>query len=362
MASFLPRQEIRFCTSRDHTRIAYAICGKGPPLIWAQHWIHHLDLDWSCPIWRGWLELLTQRHTVIRYDWRGCGLSDRDGVEFSLEKYVEDLEAVAEAAGLTRFILFGMSNGAHTAAAYAARHPEHVTQLVLCSCQSLGRLAENPTSEQREEVNARVKMIALAWPGEHPAYAQFSAALHIPESTHEQKLSHNELLRQTTSAVNAVALIYAIALADLREMLPRIRCPALVLHARGDSIIRFDEGRKVATLIPGARFVPLESRNHVLLASEPAWQHFILAYDEFVSRSSVDRSASLLNDLTPREREILEFVAQGVDNNAIAARFEISEKTVRNHVSIIFSKLGVKSRAHAVAVAREAGYGRNMVF
>jgi pimeloyl-ACP methyl ester carboxylesterase/DNA-binding CsgD family transcriptional regulator len=361
MASFFPRQEIRFCTSRDGTRIAYAIGGKGPPLVWAQHWIHHLDLDWSSAIWRGWLEFLTQRHTVIHYDWRGCGLSDRDGIEFSLEKYVEDLEAVADAAKLAQFALFGMSNGAHTAAAYAARHPERVTQLVVCSCQSLGRLADNPTPEQIEEVNARVKMIALAWPGEHPAYAQFSASLHIPESTYDQKLSHNHLLRQTTSASNAVELIRAIARADLRPMLPQIRCPTLVLHARGDSIIRFDEGRSVATLIPGARFVPLESRNHVLLESEPAWQRFVAAYDDFVPPSSAKGTASLLNDLTPREREILEVVAQGLDNNAIAARLQISEKTVRNHVSIIFSKLGVNNRARAVAVARDAGYGRSTV-
>ena len=116
MLSSHSRQEIRFCESRDGTRIAYAIAGKGPPLLWAQHWVHHLDLDWDSPIWRGWLELLTQRHTVVRYDWRGCGLSDREGVEFSLEKYVEDLECVAEAARLSQFALFGMSNGAHTAA------------------------------------------------------------------------------------------------------------------------------------------------------------------------------------------------------------------------------------------------------
>ena len=361
MVSSYSRQDIRFCKSRDGTRIAYAIAGKGPPLLWAQHWVHHLDLDWDSPIWRGWLGLLTQRHTIVRYDWRGCGLSDREGVEFSLDKYVEDLEAVADAARLTRFALFGMSNGAHAAAAYAARNPGRVTRLVLCSCQSLGRLAGNPKPEQIEEVNARVKMIELAWPGEHPAYAQFSASLHIPESTNEQKLAHNELLCGTTSAENAAALIKAIARSDLRELLPQIRCPTLVLHPRGDSIIRFEEGRKVAALIPGAQFVPLESRNHVLLDSEPAWKQFVDAYDSFLPLSPGAQSISILKDLTPREREILEVIAQGLDNNDIAARFSISEKTVRNHVSIIFSKLGVNSRAHAVAVARDAGYGRPMV-
>lgn len=357
MPSFVPRQEIRFCTSPDGTRIAYATIGKGPPLVWAQHWIHHLDLDASSPIWRSWLELLTSRFTVVRYDWRGCGLSDRERVGFSLQKYVEDLEAVADAAGLSNFVLLGQSNGAHTAAAYAARHPERVTKIVLFSCQSIGRLAGDPTPEQIEEVNARVRMIALAWPGEHPAYAQFSASLHIPDSSAEQKLAHNDLLRQTTSPGNAVDLIHAIARADLRAMLPQIRCPALVLHARRDSIIRFEEGRKVAALIRGARFVPLEGSNHVLLDSEPAWQDFVYAFDEFLPQQSGKPSASLPDDLTPREREILEVVAQGLDNIAIAARFKISEKTVRNHVSIILGKLGVNSRARAVAVARDAGYG-----
>ena len=361
MLSFQSRQEIRFCKSRDGTRIAYAIAGKGPPLLWVQHWVHHLDLDWGSPIWRGWLELLTQRHTLVRYDWRGCGLSDRDGVEFSLEKYVEDLAAVADAARLVHFALFGMSNGAHAAAAYAARNPERVTRLVLCSCQSLGRLAGTPTPEQIDEVNARVKMIALAWPGEHPAYAQFSASLHIPELTNEQKLAHNELLCGTTSAENAVALIKAIARSDLREELPRIRCPTLVLHPRGDSIIRFEEGRKVAALIPGAQFVPLESRNHVLLDSEPAWQQFVAAYESVLPSSPAVQSLSMLKSLTPREREILGVIAEGLNNNDIAARFSISEKTVRNHVSIIFSKLGVNNRAHAVAVARDAGYGQPRV-
>ena len=351
-------QEIRFCRSRDGTRIAYAISGEGPPLLWAQHWIHHLDLDWDSPIWRPWLALLTKRHTVIRYDWRGCGLSDREGVEFSFQKYLEDLEAVVEAARLDQFALFGISNGAHTAAAFAARYPERLTRLVLNSCQACGRLADNPTPEQIEEVQARVKMIALAWPNEHMAYSQFSPSLHIPEATPEQKLAHLDLLRQTTSPENAVNLIHAIARADMRELLQQIRCPALVLHARGDQIILFEEGRSVASLIPGARFVPLETRNHVLLGTEPAWQQLKAALDDFLPLPLNGPLDATLEGLTAREREILEPVAQGLDNNEIAARLKISEKTVRNHVSTIFSKLGVNSRAQAVAFARDAGFGR----
>jgi pimeloyl-ACP methyl ester carboxylesterase/DNA-binding CsgD family transcriptional regulator len=353
-------QDIRFCTSRDGTRIAYAVCGKGPMLFWGQHWVHQLDRDWDDPIWRPWLELLTRHHSVIRFDWRGCGLSDRENVEFSFQRYVEDFEAVVEAAQLDRFVLFGMSNGAHVGAAFAARHPKRVSRLILLSCQAEGRLTDQPTQKQVDEVEARVKLIALAWEQEHAAYKQFSASLHIPDASDTQRLAHTDLLRQTTSPANVVDLIHAIAHTDLRDVLPRIRCPTLVMHARGDSIILFDEGRRAAALIPGARFVPLESTNHILLDNEPAWRKFSAELEAFIAMPEQPSYEFSLADLTLREREVLEAVAQGVDNHDIAARLAVSEKTIRNHVSAIFSKLGVKSRAQAVARARDAGLGRKL--
>jgi pimeloyl-ACP methyl ester carboxylesterase/DNA-binding CsgD family transcriptional regulator len=355
-----PPQEIRFCRSRDGIRIAYVSCGKGPPLLWAQHWIHHLDLDWESTIWRPWLDLLSARFTVVRYDWRGCGLSDRDGVTFSFKSYIEDMEAVAEASGLERFILFGMSNGAHTAATFAARHPERVSHLVLQACQSRGRLACSPTRPEIDEVEARIKMIALAWPNQHPAYSDFSPALHMPEASAAHKLAHNDLLRRITSPDNAVALIHAIAWSDQRADLARIACPTLLLHSRGDQIIAFDEGRAAAALIPGARFIPLESRNHVLVEDEPAWQRFVGALDDFLPRLPLSGMAggAFLESLTARESEVLNLLAEGLDNATIADSLGNSEKTVRNQVSTIFSKLGVSSRAQAVVRARYAGFGR----
>jgi len=217
-------------------------------------------------------------------------------------------------------------------------------------------LGINPSPEQVESLGAWLKVIELGWPGDHLVYGQFFTSLHIAEAAAEQKRAYGDLFRRTTSAANAIALIRTFARSDLRETLPRIGCPTLTLHSVGDPLIPFDDGRAVARLIPGARLVPLESRNHILLENEPAWLQFNEALDGFLPARRGD-TASNLDDLTARERDILEAVAQGLDNNTTAMRLKISAKTVRNHVSIIFSKLGVNSRAQAIVLARDAGFG-----
>jgi pimeloyl-ACP methyl ester carboxylesterase/DNA-binding CsgD family transcriptional regulator len=355
-----PAQQIRFCTSRDGTRIAYATYGTGPPLVWAAHWIHHLKFDWDSPVWRPWLSALARHHTLIRYDLRGCGLSDREGVEFTFGKLVEDLEAVVEAAGVERFALFGMTGCARIAVSYLLRHPDMASQLVLYGASACGPLARNPPREQLEETRTRLKAMELGWPQETPGYGQFFTSLHIPDANAEQSRSHNDLLRLTTSPGNAARLLQTLWESDVHDLLPQVRCPTLVLHSHQDAIQPFEEGRAIASAIPAARFVPLESRNHILLENEPAWQQFVEALDDFLPASSAGLAALALDDLTSREREVLEFVAQGLDNGRISTRLKISEKTIRNHVSTIFSKLGVNSRAHAVAVARDAGFGRRI--
>lgn len=352
-----PSQEIRFCRSRDGTRIAYGVCGKGPPLFFAPHWAHHLEYDWRNPAWRHWLALLTRHNTVIWHDWRGCGLSDRDDVELSFERYVEDYEAVIAAARLESFPIVGISNGAIFGAVYAARHPEQVTRLVLCGCQGRGRLTEL-TDKQLEEVHARWKVFQLGWADEHLAYRQFLSATHIPNASTEQRYPFNDLTRKATSPDKLVPLLDSLGRADLREILPHIRCPTLLLHARSDFVIPFDEGRMAAGLIPGARFVPLDTTNHILLDSEPSWRQFVELFNDFMPPPVAGPASQSFDDLSSREREVLEFVAQGLDNDGISARLKISEKTVRNHVSAIFSKLGMSNRAQVVAKARDAGYGR----
>ena len=357
------RQQIRFCASADGTRIAYATCGSGPPLVWVQHWIHHLELDWDHPVWRPWLSLLAKHHVVVRYDWRGCGLSDRERVQFSMDKYAEDLEAVIAASGVDRFVLFGMSGGGSAIAmSYAVRHPERVTHLVLYGCNTRGPLGDNPTAEQEAEAQARLKVIELGWPNENAGYGQFLASLHIPDSTPEQFRSYNDLLRRTTSPANAISVMNAFNRMNVERVVAKVSCPTLVTHSRGDPIIPFDQGRRVAALIPGAHFIPLESRNRIILDTEPAWQQLVEALNDFLpTRPPGGLAISSLGDLTARERQVLEVVAEGLDNYEIAARLDISEKTVRNHVSIIFSKLQIRSRAQAVALARDAGLGHRPV-
>jgi pimeloyl-ACP methyl ester carboxylesterase/DNA-binding CsgD family transcriptional regulator len=352
-----PAQQIRFCTSRDGTRLAYAVCGSGQPIVWIGHWIRHLKFDWDSLIWHPWLSMLTRDYCVIRYDWRGCGLSDRDGLEYSHEKYLEDCEAVVEAAQLRSFIMIGMAHGATTAISYAARHPERVSQLVLWGSQACGRLVREMSARDIEQLEMRLKMIELGWPNDNPAFGQFFTVLHMPDAAPEQIRSYNELLRRTTSPDTAIKLVRTFRETDVRESVPQVRCPTLVLHAREDAIIPFEEGRLVASLIPGAHFVPLESRNHIVVETEPAWQQMVEALGQFLP-APPPSAAAALDELTDRESEILELVAQGLDNGGIATRLKISDKTVRNHVSIIFDKLGVATRAQAVAFARDAGLGR----
>jgi pimeloyl-ACP methyl ester carboxylesterase/DNA-binding CsgD family transcriptional regulator len=354
-------QQIRFCVSRDGTRIAYAACGTGPPLLWLSHWVRHLDLDWECSVWRPWLSLLTRRHTLIRYDYRGCGLSDRKDVEFSIEKHIEDVEAVVEAAGLENFALLAQAGGGFVALPYAARHPQRVARLILHGCQARGRLVRGMPAEAAKESEAVFKLAEFGWRTEGVTYGQFFTTLHMPEASADQCRAYSDLLRLTTSPANAVALLRVFFEADVLEAAPRVRCPTLVLHAREDPIIPFDEGRLVASLIAGARFVPLESRNSILQETEPAWEPFVDAIEEFLPAPQPKSSGSLnalLGDLTAREDQVLELIAQGLDNGTIGLRLGISERTARNHASTIFSKLGVKKRAQAIVRAREAGFGR----
>jgi pimeloyl-ACP methyl ester carboxylesterase/DNA-binding CsgD family transcriptional regulator len=349
-----PAEQIRFCTSRDGTRIAYAVSGSGPPLVWLGQFVRHLKFDWDSPVWRPWLSFLTRRHTLIRYDFRGCGLSDREGVEFSHRRHVEDLEAVVDAAAVKRFALFGMAGGGAKAASYTERHPERVSHLVLYGSPTCARLADHPTPQQLEEAETRLRAIELGWPNSLPAYGHFYAALQIPDAPPAVFRSFNELLRRATSAAQMIALLRGYWQVDVREVLPKITCATLVMHARQDSTIPFEQGRRAAALIPNARFVPIESRNHILLEDEPGWRQFVEAFEEFLPAST----APQLDDLTARENQVLELVAQGLDYDAIAGLLGIASKTVRNQVSIIFSKLGVNSRADAIVRARDAGFGR----
>lgn len=355
-----PAQQVRFCTSRDKTRIAYATCGEGPPLVNVFRWGAHLELDWQTPVWHSWLAALGHGRKLIRYDARGCGLSDHDVEDFSLDRHVEDLEAVVQACGIERFPLVGMTGGGPIGVAYSVRHPGNVSGLVLYGSYLQGRIARSTTPEQKDETEALLRLVEMGWAREDDSFRQLYSSQSIPDATIEQFRSFNEVMRKSAPASNAAQLIRAMHAFDIKALAPQLRCPALVMHAQDDRRVPFEQGRALAAAIPNARFVPLESRNHLLLEQEPAWQKMVNELEAFLaavmpSTKPVERD---ILGLTPRESEVLELIAQGIDNRTIAHRLHMGEKTVRNNVSTIMSKLSVNTRARAIVVAREAGFGQ----
>lgn len=356
-----PSQHVRFCASRDGTRIAFATAGSGPPLVRAAHWLSHLDHEPRCPLWGPWLKLLSRRHTLIRYDGRGCGLSDRDAADFSLDRCIEDLEAVVDNCKLGRFVLFGATIGGMTALAYAARHPERVSHLIIIGSLAVGRMARNPPA-LIEQTALELKAIELGWGSDNPAFRQFFTSLFIPDSTPEQARSLNELMRVASTSQSAIRRLQPFHHIDLREAAAQVRCPTLVLHARHDARIPFEQGRALAAHIPGARFVALDSRNHWTVETEPAWAQFTAQIDAFLpALPDAPAKAGVLEALTARELQVIELLAAGLDNGTIGRRLGISAKTVRNRVSLIFDKLGVNTRPQAIVWARDAGFGRKTI-
>jgi pimeloyl-ACP methyl ester carboxylesterase/DNA-binding CsgD family transcriptional regulator len=355
----MPRldQQIRFCKSRDGAKIAVATLGRGPPLLRTAHWLSHVEHDARSPVWTHWLEELSRHHTFIRYDQRGCGLSDQSSPCTSFDAWIDDLEAVVESQGLKQFSLFGMSQGGAIAIAYAARHPERVSRLVLFGAYAKGALRRQITKAEQEEAETLLKLIRLGWGRDNPAFRQVFTSQFIPDGTRDQHQWFNDLERTTTSPDNAAAIVETLYQIDVTADAERIGVPTLVLHARDDQRVPFEEGRQLASLIPSARFVPLESRNHVLLPGEPAWPQFLLEVRAFLGDAGSISDVLRRSGLTTSEHEVLALVARGWDNGAIADALAKSEKTVRNQVSSIFAKLAVRTRAQAIVLAREAGIG-----
>jgi DNA-binding winged helix-turn-helix (wHTH) protein/alpha-beta hydrolase superfamily lysophospholipase len=265
-----PQQEIHFCTAPDGVRIAYALAGQGPPLVKAANWLNHLEYDWQSPIWSHLLYALAAEHRLIRYDERGNGLSDWDADDISFDAFVRDLESVVEATGLARFALLGISQGCAVSIAYAVRHPTRVSHLVL-----YGGFARGRSRRDRAEADTLLGLIRQGWGRENPAFRQFFASLFLPGGTPEQMQWFNDLQRITTSPENAVRILNATGSVDVSDLLPRVKVPTLVLHCRNDAAQPFDEGRRLAAGIPGARFVALESPNHLVLEGEPAWSRLL---------------------------------------------------------------------------------------
>ncbi len=279
------RQRVAFCRSADGTRIAYATSGGGYPLVKAGHWLTHLEHDWHSTIWRPFLDALNRQFNVIRYDQRGNGLSEWDVSDFSLDRFVEDLEAVVEASGVGRFALYGTSQGAPIAVAYACRHPEKVSHLVLHGGYEKGRLVRAAESD-RAQGEAILTLMRHGWGKANSPFIDAFATMFIPDGSRAQIESLADLQRQTTSPQNAVSIRSAVDGFDVSDLLEKIGVPTLVIHARDDGVQPLEQAYRLASRIPKAEFLMLESRNHVILPEEKAWPVLFDGLGRFVLDAS----------------------------------------------------------------------------
>jgi pimeloyl-ACP methyl ester carboxylesterase/DNA-binding CsgD family transcriptional regulator len=351
---------IRFCISRDGTRIAYAVSGEGPPLVKAIHLASHLETEADHPVLGAMLATIAQGRKLVRYDPRGFGLSDREVSDFSLQRHLEDFAAVVDAAGVARFAIIGFAGGGAVAAHYAAQHTERVSHLVFYGAFLLGRTVRSVTPEEKAETEMLLHLVEVGWGKDDPAFRQLYTSQYVPDGSAEQFSAFNELLRRAASPANAARFMRELHASDLRAAAARLCCPTLVLHARGDRRVPFEQGRALAAAIAGSRFVSLDSRNHALLPGEPALAQFAAELDAFLvapAACAVAAQPASFDELTRREREVLDQLARGLDNASIGEKVGMSEKTVRNNVSSILTKLDVHTRSAAIVKARDAGFG-----
>jgi pimeloyl-ACP methyl ester carboxylesterase/DNA-binding CsgD family transcriptional regulator len=350
-------QRIRYLRTTDGVRVAWADAGAGPVLVKAANWLTHLEYEWESPVWRHWIRFFSDHFRFVRYDERGCGMTDWKVGDLSLERWVEDLEAVVAAAEPQEpFALLGISQGGPICVAYAVRHPERVSHLVLYGAYARGVFRrEDPDRESF--YRAMIDLVRLEWGSDNPTFRQVFTSRFIPGGTDEQLGWFNDLCRKTLKPEIAARLLESRATLDVTTLLGEVRTPTLVLHARGDVVAPIAEGHILAAGIPGAQFVELDSKNHILLEQEPAWDRFCEAVLEFAGLSvPASGEDPAFTSLSPREREVLTLIREGLGNAQIAERLSISEKTVRNHVSHLFDKLGVWTRAQAIVFAIEHGF------
>lgn len=349
------RQRVRYVNASDGARLAWADSGEGPVLVKAANWLTHLEYEWESPVWKHWMQFFSTHFRFVRYDERGCGMSDWKANALSVRQWASDLRTVVEAARPSEPVtLLGISQGGATCIQYAIEHPDRVARLILYGGYARGALKRGTPLTGRA-YEAMVDLARAAWGADNPTFRQVFTSRFFPGGTQEQLKWYNDLCRKTTTGDIAATLFEARALVDVTPLLPQVRVPTLVLHGRGDEVVPIEEGRFLASSIAGAEFVELDSPNHVLLEHEPAWQRFQEAVLAFAAPQATP-SASVFSALSLREREVLHLIADGLSNTEIAERLKISEKTVRNHASNIFDKLGVWSRAQAIVFARDNGF------
>lgn len=351
------RQRVRYVKASDGTRLAWAESGAGPTVVKAANWLTHLEYEWESPVWKHWLQFFSEHSRFVRYDERGCGMSEWQDGALSLDQWAADLQSIIDAAQAEGPVtLVGISQGAATCVHYAIRHPERVARLILYGGYARGALRRGAPGAEAAH-RAMIDLMRAAWGRENPTFRQLFTSRFIPGGSHEQLDWFNDLCLKTTSGEIVASLLEARATVDIVESLGEVRSPTLVLHARNDEVIPVAEGRLLASGIPGAQFVELDSRNHILLEHESAWPRFREAVLSFLKQEEA-ATDSVFAALSARERQVLALMADGLSNMDIAERLQISEKTVRNHASNLFDKLGVWSRAQAIVFARDHGFSR----
>ena len=351
------RQHVRYVTASDGTRLAWAESGEGPVIVKAANWLTHLEYEWESPVWRHWLQFFSAHCRFVRYDERGCGMSEWQGGALSVDQWTADLESVVEAARPSGPVtLLGISQGAAACIRFAIRHPERVARMILYGGYARGAFRRGTAATQSAH-RAIIDLARVAWAKDNPTFRQVFTSRFIPGGTPEQLQWFNDLCLKVASGEVAATLIEARANIDITASLGEVRTPTLVLHARDDDLVPVEEGRLLASGIAGAEFIELDSRNHILLEHEPAWQRFQEAVLAFLHAEDRVTDSAFVS-LSARERQVLALMAEGLSNTEIAERLTISEKTVRNHASNVFDKLGVWSRAQAIVFARDRGFTR----
>jgi pimeloyl-ACP methyl ester carboxylesterase/DNA-binding CsgD family transcriptional regulator len=350
------RQRVRYVNASDGTRLAWADAGEGPLVVKAANWLTHLEYEWESPVWKHWIQFFSSSFRFVRYDERGCGMSEWHGGSLSIDQWADDLARVIDAARPDGpVILLGISQGASTCVRYAIRYPERVARMIFYGGYARGALLRE-TPEAEAQFQAMIELARVAWGKANPTFRQVFTSRFIPGGTPEQLQWFNDLCLKTTTGDVFSHLLMARGTVNIAPLLGEVKPPTLVLHARDDEVVPLAEGRLMASGIPGAEFVELDSRNHILLEHEPAWQRFREAVLSFVHGDAI-AADSVFAGLSAREREVLALMTEGLSNTDIAERLSISEKTVRNHASNLFDKLGVWSRAQAIVFARDHGFG-----
>jgi pimeloyl-ACP methyl ester carboxylesterase/DNA-binding CsgD family transcriptional regulator len=349
---------IRFCKSADGTAIAFTATGSGPPVVWVTLQYTDNDLASPGPASQHWMDALTARHTVIRLDMRGCGLSERRPERMCLDAWVEDIEAVVNAAGLTRFAMMAVCTGSYAAIEYAARHTTQLTRLMIYGGAVRGRLQRELTAAQRDDAMAALQVYESGLDGRSEfavSFRRIFTAQFFPDASAGQLEAHDRIVSQRMNGAIAAQSVRAFYDLDLSESAKRIDTPCLVLHARHDILYPMEEGQRLAALIPGSRFVPVESHNNIPLAEEPAWPRVRGTVLEFLAGNEGAAGPAQTFRLTVRQADVLRQVAQGQTDKQIARTLSLSPRTVEMHVGAALKAMGSKTRAEAAH--RAAQYG-----